>query len=204
MAGCVDVMTALVTAGGATIDEPVAMVVVPPKRRGGKVPPPLTPATGVGLTPLILAAREGHVDAVRALIALGADCKAVDAEGLNAQGWAELLEIDDIVACFTVGFTLADAGGAAAPVKNAEGAAGGGGAAAGDDAAPSDDGSAAAIAGALAGAVDAGSELLAVFDLEEDSVAPDGAVSGHAAEPSGGDVVVKQSGGSGGPCCSTT
>ena len=182
-------MTALVTAGGATIDEPVAMVVVPPKRRGGKVPPPLTPATGVGLTPLILAAREGHVEAVRALIALGADCEAVDAEGLNAQGWAELLEIDDIVACFTVGFTLADAGGAGALVKNAEGAGGGGGA---------------AIAGALAGAVVAGSELLAVFDLEEDSVAPDGAVSGHAAEPSGGDVVVKQSGGSGGPCCSTT
>ena len=49
----------------------------------------LPAAAAAGSTPLMLAAREGHADAVRALLQLGADATAADAEGLTALAHAQ-------------------------------------------------------------------------------------------------------------------
>ena len=104
---------------GAPVDEAIAPP-MPSKRQRGSRATKSARATGsmaVGLTPLILAAREGHDAVVRTLLAHGARAEVEDAEGLTAQAWAEILEIDEVTACFASATGGAVNGAAEAPAE---------------------------------------------------------------------------------------
>lgn len=66
-------------------------------RAGADVDGQSRPDAGVR-TPVIMAAMEGHTEAVRALLAASADASLVDAEGQSAMDWARLLDHDEICA----------------------------------------------------------------------------------------------------------